>query len=670
MAIDYRIAVDWDADGYYHHHLDGDDASEPLNQLAENQADIAAWGNAYTTTGGAALATGTPTTSQVAYQYGLRYLAWTTGTTAGANIVIGYTAPDPEIDLSLSTQYTVVVWLYSPNASYDAIDLRLQMLADNGGAGLTTLATGSAFNILAANGWTQQTLTFTSDATYTNHTLRVSRINSTSSGQFYISGLMFVAGATAPTKFNAGDSSNFYDSLWARTMDARWRLGFNDYILRQVVAPQGELVVKLVNTDKVFTPEYSSSPLYQSFYNHESVVECSTDGGSTWVRMWTGFTQDVVPSLGGQYGEKTAVLTCTDRRRFLDGKHVRIALQESKTTKQIVDAILAEVDWPDGSTPTASASWNTGTTFTYAGDNWDEGTDLLRALTDVCGGDGYHFWWNRSGNARIWQMDAMVLIGGGTPGPASYTIDNTYLAGSLQYEYGSPLVKNVEVAVYPRKIRPTSAPYDRQLWELAYNVDVPNGQTVEIIARYTNEQEDRTIGARNVTISGLTSSPSVALVTSVTEKAQSAVISIQNSSGSDTTVTAMTLIGQKIISFDAVYVRVENSSGSADASGEEVYLDYKVTDDVDRAETIAGYYIALYVSKEGRVKRFSIDAHKNSTFEGMAVNCENGTRINVIDDELEHDGDYAVIGEEHKLTFPNSENVKHVVTYTIERRDL
>jgi hypothetical protein len=167
----------------------------------------------------------------------------------------------------------------------------------------------------------------------------------------------------------------------------------------------GSLEVILDNADRLFSPAYSSSPLYGKLVSNKAVKVTITDGVTTWT-LFTGFTRNFTPAPG-QYGSRECVLECADLMAKIQDEKINIPLQQSVTADYLIQLILnsaLKAPAASGTVTLSAAPANNdtltpnGTLYTYKSSFSGSAneilvaagkvTNILATVAAINGGDG------------------------------------------------------------------------------------------------------------------------------------------------------------------------------------------------------------------------------------------------------------------------------------------
>ena len=473
-----------------------------------------------------------------------------------------------------------------------------------------------------------------------------------------------------------GDFSESYENITAYVRQATWRLGMRRMF--QSLADKTECQLLVKNHDGRFSPENGASP-YAGEFLPGRLMEIRTTFGGTTRTMWRGFLESVQP-FGATKRQPDAEIKGTDLKGFAQKKDVSVELMENVTGDEALRRLFQGVQPPPGAwsgnwllgiagfselgettalgDPDDFFDFETGVvTHPYVGDRWADGVKVYNAALDIVAAERGRLFTARDGKLTFWNWQHIAL-----DYTNSATIDNTMVDDT--YAFGQDIVNVIKVVTTPRKI---SANDDDVLWTQEDSSTVKPGETKKINATFKDDSGADIAGKNIITPSvgagTLAYTGAISLV--VHEKARGAEIAITNSGAADAEITTLILKGKKISSFDKREI-VERDEASAGIHGEiEETLPTELLSSEFHAKTIARYEIGR--RKDPRGIMYSVTLQNvDAIIYDLMLSLTIGSRINVIEDVLYHDADYAIIGEEHRLTDAMR---KHVTTWNLEIAD-
>lgn len=618
MTLRFDILTDWDDDGFICRYAT---PADPVNRFGATALEVS--NMYYRVTGGGSL---TPIIDET--DYGLESLTWVTAT--GATADIGYNGTNWNSPLMSAGTYTLVFWIKSASVTHDAVSLLVRFMSGSG----TIVATSSSFQVLFANGWTKVAITATA-AGGTRYYLQIARLGA-AAATYSLTGPMLVAGSIAP-EFNIGGTS-IYDNLRHYANDASWTVGFNQPY--QYVAAVGRLRLTLKNTTRIFSPEYSGSPLYGKLRGQRKFQVYGVSPGEDRL-MWTGWLDRISPQPG-VLGTRLAYLEASDGRKYLDGKKLYTDPQTNKTARELIyQQIMPLIELPQTTpfVPTIPPPFDYETVYPYALDNAEDGTDALRVLREIVGAEQGKFYFVRGGSYGWLDLRA---LGGST---ASLDADLVDDFANCDYRYAETLINECVATAQKRKL---SASLTKKLWELEETLTLDALESEEIRVQYTNEDtdNDRQIAGIGVYVV-FTGDAGVSYVLNETN-ANTATITLTNANGAPANVTGLEVRGQKLTSFNQVQRQRRDDVSIAEFGVRAERLDFKIISDKKQAKNLANYRIGRFGQPFGEITSLTLKPN-TTAMQDLIVKIDPGSRIRVRETQLAHDGYYNVIGEEHRL---------------------
>lgn len=480
------------------------------------------------------------------------------------------------------------------------------------------------------------------------------------------------------------DRKGIFTEVTDYVVSANWFLGFRRPY--QEIADDSVLELVLDNSDRRFSPEYSSSPLVGKLVPFRPVRVQSNDG--TLRTHWIGWIERIEPTVS-LTGKRTVKITAAGPMMFLKAVETSLPLQENQRADEIIEQLLTEVVFPAGMTgvwvlgkvgnselgtntwlpdPTLYLALDTGiTTFAVAGDNWviqgeasdsrRNGFDVYRAIFDLTAAERGRFLFSRAGQAVFWNRHHLV-----DEASTAATFDDTMI--DLMYTYaGQEELKNeVIVVCHPRTI---GASVNDILWQLTDKITVSPGKSREISVRYQDESNNR-IGGRNVSVTDVVFSKGSASVT-LKAGANSGTITVTNTGTKNAVLTSCMVRGQKVTDFGQMEAHAIDGLSIADYGRRTLKMNLPAVDNFEDAQAIADFEKSRRSIPRGAVTAVTLKSHG---LEGSAVSnplnyahskqlaLSLGDRLVIKEGQTYHGktADYAskasyyIIGEAHKLT--------------------
>lgn len=494
--------------------------------------------------------------------------------------------------------------------------------------------------------WRRAVVAFTVASTQ-NISIEITVTDAPSNGAAtaYIGGLMIVSGTTAPTAFNCGALS-LYETVTPYVMDGNWNTGFTRPYTN--IADMGRLTLTLQNSNKWFSPENASSPIYGQWRGAFVAVDVTvpTTPTSTQYRVWSGWVDDIQPQAGTS-GAKTAALYATDTRRFLEGVDGRISTQVGKKIEEIYNTIIdlatANIVTTDGFSPLEDLAVTSSQTIPYAADQWDDGIDVLRALQDTAAAIHDKFLFDENAYRRRYTVDQMYGNTGTAGTACDYSISRMV---SGRYTYGRDVINDVSVDYYPRKAGTATTSL---LWDLDDAITLDPKEVYTLRARYNDDTSDITISGLSAYGTALTASSGIS-VTGTVFKSQSADVTFTNSQNAAGSVTAYQIRGQKLKAKNKVTYTQSDADSVTEVGRIGAQFNYKLlwrANSTYGAKTFAAEVLRQRSKPIGKFTEITIKP-VSTTEENLYIATQlTGSAfksVRVTDSQVEHDGFYWLIG--------------------------
>lgn len=468
------------------------------------------------------------------------------------------------------------------------------------------------------------------------------------------------------------DDQNFdeaYEDITEYVKSGNWEIGMDQAY--QSVGGDTSLTLQLNNLNREFSPENAESPFYGQIEPQRRVKVLSLFDG-TERTMYLGYLNDIQPEGGDG---RTAVLKAAGPQQYLDTQQVRMSLLENVRSDQVIEAILGRMQMPAaldsdiwvlgvaghselGETTVLSdisvaAELDVGlTTFPYVSDTWDpdfhgnqyvgetwaSGFNGMDAIVDVVRAERGRFFFNRQGKAVFWSRGRLQ-----TNGTLAATFDNE-VAGPPDYSYGADLANRVRVKVYPRAVSVSS---DSQLWQLVDPITISSKDQHSLSVRYSDDETGMGIAGQDAYIDQASVVHDGVAITFATEfESRGAKITINNDDNRDVMLSGLSVKGKKLTTYNEVEVVVDDATTLIQRGIREYSIDSKLMSDVLFAESLAEYELNRRKTPRGQIGSIKIRADTVQRTE-QVISRTIGDRIRVIDDQLNHDAEYFIIGEHH-----------------------
>lgn len=442
-----------------------------------------------------------------------------------------------------------------------------------------------------------------------------------------------------------GNYTGQYDDVTDRVVAAQWFLGMRQPY--QDTADNLALSLTLKNDDRLFSPEYSGSPLSGKLVPFRP-VRIQSDDGSTVRTHWTGWVESIQPDVN-QYGQRLVSIVGLGAMQQLKAAETTTALQLNKRTDEIISELIGEVVTLPGSILEQGK-----TTLDVAADNWvtqggatdiqQDTFNIYHAIGDVTAAERGRFYFDREGQARFWNRHH--LLEGGTP---VATFDDAM--NDMVYTFaGLELCKNEIIAVgHPRDF---SASTTDELWKLPQGeaVFLPIGEPRTYYVKYKDENGNR-IGAMDVTVTGvvcLQGSASVA----VDPKANGADLTFTNTGQVQAVVTGCVLQGRKITDYGWIEAKATDDDSITEYGRRTLRINLPTIDNNGDAFQIAHFELARRSEPRGAVGSLTVVSHgtngglQHSSQLALTI----GDLITIEETQTAHQGQYYIVGEYHELS--------------------
>lgn len=469
-----------------------------------------------------------------------------------------------------------------------------------------------------------------------------------------------------------GSFASANDDITSRLISAQWFLGNRQPY--QDTADNSVLTLTLNNSDKFFSPDYASSPIYGKKKLYRPIRIQSNDGTTTRTH-WIGWVESLLPQVN-RYGQRTAQLVATGPIQFLKAGETNLGLQQNKRADEIVKALMLEVIIP----PALSFAWVLGrvgnselgastylpniaaatafeagiTTFNEIGDTWvqqggasdtSKNTfDVFHAISDITAAERGRFFFDRDGKAIFWNRHHFFL-NADTP-----VVFDDAMTG-MDYSYsGIEDVKNEIIITYHPRV--VSSGTTDILWQLGDAIiPVSAGQSRTIYVKYEDyNNTGKRLGARDVTATNLVSVKGTTSV-SVVAQASGAELTFRNTGTQNDEVTQCTLQGRKIIDYGQIETKAVDTSSMVDYGKRTLRMNLPSLETLEQAQGIATYELARRGTPKGMVSSITVASHgKNGgTQHSNQLALTLGKPITVRETQTGHQHDYFIVGERHDL---------------------
>jgi hypothetical protein len=611
--------------------------------------------------------------------YGFRAFSAQTGTGLNSGFEFGRedgTLLVDDIDVEPSAPYSVAVWIRGLTG-YPGVTFLLRV-RDQANTALFTLT-----SITLTNSWQKFTVSGSTGAGSDKIYFQLFKNNHAADVVFEAAGFMLVSGSTMPAGYNGGNIADLYDNVTDQVMDAEWFLGI--HAPYQDDADDSILRLKLDNSDRLYSPEYVSTPLAGSLMPYRPVTVRSSDGVD--VRShWTGWVESIQPKVG-KFSARDVEIKAAGAMLFFEDVETRIPVLENRRTDEILADLLNEVqiapplhqsmllDTPgyaelDVTTflpdPIIPNALNPGqTTLAYAADNWVQplapgetqgrSFNVYRAIKDVVAAERGRFFFDRDGKATFW--DRHHLLKQKYDPLEDPTFDDVMQGLSYEFAGLGEFKNDIIVTCHPRTV---SAGSEDILWSLDQPITISAGERRKLTVSYKDDSENR-IGGKNVHLANVTFTEGSASII-LTAGGNRAALEIVND---QRTATGNPLQGKVVLATCELRGTKITDFGSMEASSRDelsvnlygrraLRMNLPSIDNLDNAQSIADFERGRRSYPSGKVRTLSLTSHAKlgGNQHSKQLQLSIGDLIRVKEAQTAHDDTYFIIGEQHRLSQP------------------
>lgn len=481
------------------------------------------------------------------------------------------------------------------------------------------------------------------------------------------------------------DDDGVFDMAQAITEDILaldWRLGMA--APHDSVAAPSTAEIRLMNTDRRYSPEHSSLPLQPG-----KGICIESDDGYSIRRHFTGYISYVRPQTG-IFGERTAVIYAAGLLQQLQNIRVQISPQVNAGADAVITEILSVsplrravlkgywvLERPEHGElgqnthladliPTETGQLQSGISrFPYVGDTWDEGISALSGIREVTAAERGRFFENRAGELVFHNRHAALL----PVASAAYFSDDM---DGLHYDYGRGTVSAVKVRLRPRYL---SAPL-AVLWRLEQSQLLPFGrdqtQLIQVSFRDANE---RPVGALtieqpsamidyqvNTRADGLGADLTAQTqVTLLKTHFSGVLLAINNHSTQQGYLLAgAQLRGQAVYQGDPLVVEQGRLAAEVFYGVNTLFFDLPALQSIDEAENLARFELARRVTPRGQLYEMQLEGPLHLS---QILTCTLFDRVYISESQSAHSGEYRIIAEAHRVI---QGGAVHQATWTLE----
>lgn len=623
MAISVEYVVDWQNSGYFHRFAL---QSDPANLVGNICADIYDDVRRNVIDG---------TASSILNDeglYGLSDIGWATGATLGIrSIEFFYNGSAFDYTSTVTGTVTGCIWYKTTEAGDDGLTVNIALYKN----GSTLVATSANQTTSAAAGWRQLSVSGSVTAGDTVH-IRINRGLTSNDTNFVFSGAMIVAGSVAPTEYNSGSASR-YDNITQYVLSAGWKLGFDNPWEHLAGVGSGSLLLN--NRSKIFSPEYASGALFGNLTAEKRIKIIGSEGGND-TTLYTGWIDGYTVTTSATHDAK-AEIKFSDARRFLENKNIGISVVVNDTARNTAGALISAVNFPNYSmpVPVIVEAWEEIYNYTLDQNMNESEGSVLDALADTAGGANAKVFFDRLGDYNWKYQRDFCAMGIST----DLTLNDEF--NDAEYTYGAMVINEARVTYRRRKAGSVTTTV---LWDADETITLSAGEVEVIRAMYKDPStgDASSIGATDVTLS-ITAGAGV--TSSIDADAQSAEITLENTSGGSRSVTVLQVLGRKLTAFRSAEKFAEDTASKALYGDQVALFDYQLPQRRAYAQQYADSMVARFAYPFGEMLSVMV-AEGNYVSDADILATTIGRRIRVIDSATEHDAWYVVVGEGWQCT--------------------
>lgn len=467
-----------------------------------------------------------------------------------------------------------------------------------------------------------------------------------------------------------GDFNEPYEDVTEYVIGAEWTLGMGEAF--QLVADESSATIELNNSDRRFSPENGSSPYFGEILPLRK-VQVKANFNSVDYVMYTGWINNI--NVETTRSRPQVALECVGVKNFLEDDTVFLPFRQNVTADEVIYEVVAKSIVPPvyqsgtawllgkenyskiGNTtyiadPDTAFELDTGLhVIPFVGDAWDkESVKVMTVINDLMASERGRFIVDQEGKIVFWNRQH--IIANTEP---SDDLNNEHTEST--YVYGNNIVNDVRIKVYPRKVSDND---DDLLWSLNEPVTIEADGSQSFEANFTREDSSDKISALSVRLGDIVST--LPLGVSIQAEASRASITVTNLYKEPVTLSTLTLIGQKITTFDVVEIIHEDEKSIATYGRRERSIDAKTLSSTSLGDTIARFELSRFKDPFGTLQDITLGT-RNDTWTERMLSLTFGDRVTISEYQSMDDSDYFIIGMTHRLTSGTGE---YTTTFVLE----
>jgi len=306
------------------------------------------------------------------------------------------------------------------------------------------------------------------------------------------------------------------------------------------------------------------------------------------------------------------------------------------------------------------------TVLAIAADNWvrqspdnddsrPQTFNVYHAIKDVAGAERGRFFFNREGQAIFWNRHQLLK-----DKAVQATFDNSMTEMEYTFAGLDEFTNDIRVTCHPRQIGPGG----ELLWQYAVEdkdaIRLRRNREHEVKFSYKSESGKR-IAARDVQVADVTYGPYEYAPTGGTEKTTQVILEAKANGGTIkfraggipiTKISGIEVRGQTITDYGQMEATAQDQLSITRYGRHTLRLNLPAVDNIQAAQSIADF--ERYRRKEplGKVSSMTMLSQGK---QGGGTHADQlarkvGDRIEVIEAQLGHTGDYFIIGEAQRLS--------------------
>ena len=468
-------------------------------------------------------------------------------------------------------------------------------------------------------------------------------------------------------------TAGVYTDISAYMQNALWSIGFSQPY--EPMARESSFSVTLTNTDRRFSPEYSSGTYYPNLTSGKIIRLSSTYDSTTRV-MFLGWIGAIKPTSG--ISPDTCVIEAQAFNSRAQLSEVSIPVQESIKADAVIDKILetARVYPPGtsawylgvagqselgqtselGSTSTFFVGETGISTFLFAGDNWSDSTSVYGAIQDTVGREYGRMFQDRGGTLYFYNRHHLI-----TDTTTDFTFDNTM--SEMIYQFGDPLDIANDVSVKARTRRETAS-------QVVAGLKAPiaitgGGGTVDVVYIIESQESGVSLAVKSPITPAATTDFLVNLAsdgtgTNITSDCTGAVVADEsfatrvtirytNNNASSGYITFGQVRGVKLDQFAVVESTQKDSDSIASYGKRQLTWEYSM-DSPATADGIAEFILLERKDPRGRVKSVAFKPQSSDALLTAALSHSILSRIAITETQTGLSAQpYFLLSETHQI---------------------